>query len=201
MDYITKVPKTQQHIFNSCRLNLKLEYVHELFTSDNKPIRKSVWNGLPPLPMILSTVINHPPTPQPSKRAWAIWRSCLIHIWNVSETGMTTRATRPISKPNHATWIWFYHSLNGRLYRRIDKNIATRYVPATNASRCSYRLNKIFQCTSTAGDTMHIDTDVCIPVSVFQNANLYFQIEGSVPQHTTNGQGSTELRPTTHIWE
>ena len=93
MRNVSSIPKSQQSIVNHCRLFLNLEYDIELFTSDFKQIRKSVWDGNPCLPMILSNVSNKPITPRPSSGAWQIWRTWLRCVWKVNEQGRRTVET------------------------------------------------------------------------------------------------------------
>ena len=193
MQHIASIPHDQQGLFNHCRLYLNLEFETELFTSDFKKIRQSVWNGTVNMPMVMSTVVNKPPTPRPSHGAWNMWRYWLQTIWKVNARGCCKADTLlPQSVPT--AWKWFYNSNEGRLYEKHLDNTVSCFTPTNISQRQSSRLNKLFQYAAYETTSVcHFSQFKCFPVTIFQRDDKLFQIEGSLLQgiSTINSDTST----------
>lgn len=194
MQHIHQIPPGQQRIFNYCRLYLGIEYVRELFNSDLRKVRKSIWEGTHTVPMVMTSIYSRPPTPRPSNAAWSIWRKCLIRIWNVNESGLLSTGAHIAADIPHSKWIWFYCHEDGRLYEKKEADTIRVYSPITSIRRRSARWNKVFQCHTPIVLQHSITWTSCTPVSLFHKDRYHYQIEGQIPNirvsHTTSDTGS-----------
>jgi hypothetical protein len=166
MELAVTLNQTDLNIFNCHRMYLKVILVSDVTTADGKKVRTKVWQGIPDRSN--SREIKWPPQPNPNKRCWKVWRSCLTSILGANDKGILF--TSLPRNTGSADWPWIYLPGSHQLFEvGAGWGYRTAYNPGQRPICHEY---VIFNQTATAC------VDIDIPADSINVADGQIKLDG-----------------------